>query len=269
MSDIYPQSTIVLFGNWSQFMTFKGLVVMYGSLSTSHIHGESIICVYKGKLPSPELYDIYNSRNSIVVVSSSGGVASEDMNYARSAEILYINGVGLGFDQLCEAVGREVTIGPPSMTSSSPTPLLSLLEVAQNRDFEQHCLQALQFAGPDAVEAMSYIGSLLRHIENKETAIHFLYYALEDSSCNNAFIEWLKLMKNEYSYPCHITECRTIPYKKYPNDKISDRDPSSVLRALGRFSHAIRSDNHDYACYLYGVLPKPLQGVLRPLLNLR
>ena len=224
--------------NWSVRQTIVGKIKrvtgQLGLIDMASLRGGyfgNMIYLMDARPSVHELLD-WPYKNSIIV-SSGGGSASEEMNYARSEGIPYINAVtGRCFSNLARLDGKIVRL-----FCSSPT---------QIEDREVKAVARLLPTETTFLQPIEYINQLATQPRVREMAYACLVWCVEETKAGAAIYEQLKTLISAERYEHHVNEARRIPIKRYTKGyKI--KMVSQVIRALGRFAAARERRDFDYA----------------------
>jgi len=252
-----PTSVDLSEANWSERQTIIGKIKrIIGHLDVNEL--ASLRDGYFGTMiylidTRPTVHELLNwpDKNSIII-SGGGGGASEEMNYARSEGIPYINNAGRYLSELVHLDGKVVRL----FCSSSPS--------IEDRGVKM--VASLPSTEVTFLQPIEYINQVATHPIVREQAYAFLAWCVEGSKAGAAIYEQLKPLIPTERYKRHIDEGRQIPLKQYP-EGYKIETVSQLIRALARFAAARERRDFDYAhevarAFLCEPLIQILVGVL-------
>jgi len=230
---------VVVDGNWSQSEMILGEIIPVKEAPSRVLRetSEGIpVFLYRGR---PSVAELANwPKIGCMIVASSGGLRSEDMNYASSQGLRYINGIGEEqYEGLVAMRGRVVRVTPPDVMRDRVS-----LEGAE-----------------DSLPAISFILHLFRDSANRRFALHFLYWAIGDhpSALRDALSSRLDLTHFE----ADVAEAREYDPRDY-SESLDCSDSSGILRALGRLGAARERGEDANAKSILTALPAELRAPL-------
>jgi hypothetical protein len=202
--------------------------------------------------PSVRELSNWPDKNS-VIVSAGGSDTSEEMNYAASANMLYINGASNYFEELCRLEGNIVRLLPVEAATLIENSVVKKT-IPLTRGTVLH-------------PAIEYINQVVTHPINREIGYIFLAWCVERSKAGRSVLEQLKPLISSKQYEQRVAEGRVIPRKDYSNG-YKLKPPSEPIRALARFATAREKRDFNYARKVARTFPcEPLVQLLLAVLS--
>ncbi len=169
-----------------------------------------------------------------VIVSTIGGENSEDMNYARSVRLPYINSAQGYYEDLRRLDGKTVIL---SLSSTS---------FAQIEDLRVSGDDSRLYVQSTLLPPVEYIDHVVKHPKVKEAAYALFAWCMDSSEVGMRTRERLMTSISTERSQHYVSEGRFIPRKDYP-EGYKLIQPSEIVRALARFAIARERRELNYA----------------------